>query len=329
MHSASLVLAASEHQLDEESVVMSDQARSKRRSHKICMISPDDVTHDSAGAEPRATGSSTRATTSRLVTFVGARSAAYFLGTCVAMASFAGCHGDTEVPQLAQVAQQQTYIPPGAAHVFTDLAPADHILPATARDYLPGSGEVRADGSYRYSLPLEVPPGRGEVTPQLSLEYSSRSGNGPLGVGWNVGGLSAIHQCDAIVATDEIAAEGDRLCLDGALMVQIGTNEFRTENDMIAKIVRLSDSEFDWKVYLKDHRIRYYESTSDSGDDEPDSFPLAEEHDRSGNIARYMYKDTTPPLVQAIITPFTTAALRRSARSSSTTSHAPIRSRAA
>ncbi|XXT58655.1 hypothetical protein WMF28_39685 [Sorangium sp. So ce590] len=85
------------------------------------------------------------------------------------MASFAGCHGDSEIPQVAQVAQQQTYIPPGPAYEFTDLSPAAHILPATARDYLPGSGGVQADGSYHYSLPIEVPPGRGEVTPQLSL----------------------------------------------------------------------------------------------------------------------------------------------------------------
>ncbi|MGK4003467.1 SpvB/TcaC N-terminal domain-containing protein [Sorangium sp. So ce1036] len=231
---------------------------------------------------------------------VNARFAAYLLGSCVVMASFAGCHGDSEVPQIAQVTQQQTYVPPDPAHVFTDLDPAAHILPATARDHLPGSGEVRADGSYHYALPLEVPPGRGEVTPQLSLEYSSRAGNGPLGVGWNVGGLSAIHPCDAIVATDELAAEGDRLCLDGALMVEIGEREFRTENDMIAKIVRLSHSDFNWKVYLKDHRIRYYGRVSDNGDDKTHSFPLAEEHDRSGNIARYAYRDTAPPLVQSI-----------------------------
>ncbi|WP_437598933.1 hypothetical protein WMF28_39680 [Sorangium sp. So ce590] len=102
------------------------------------------------------------------------------------------------------------------------------------------------------------------------------------------------------MATDVIAVEGERLCLDGALMVQIGAFEFRTENDMIAKMVRLGDSDFNWMVYLKDHRIRYYGRTYDQGDDKTDSFPLAEEHDRSGNIAQYTYKDTAPPIVQSI-----------------------------
>ncbi|WP_437685110.1 RHS repeat-associated core domain-containing protein [Sorangium sp. So ce176] len=286
--------------LDEESLVMSNKPRSKIRPPEPSMAS-----RDGAGVEPRATRSSTRSMASRREALVGARAAAALVVSCVAMASFAGCHGDSKIPQVeqvAQVGQQQTYVPPDPAHVFTDLAPAAHILPATARDYLPGSGEVGADGAYHYALPLEVPPGRGDVTPQLSLGYSSRSGNGPLGVGWNVGGLSTIHPCDAIVATDGIAAEGDRLCLDGALMVQIGAFEFRTENDMIAKIVRLGDSDFNWKVYLKDHRIRYYGRTysSDGNDDKVHSFPLAEEHDRSGNIARYLYKDTAPPLVQSI-----------------------------
>jgi len=49
---------------------------------------------------------------------------------------------------------------------------------------------------------LWVPVGRSAVTPQLSLPYSSRAGNGLLGVGWLLGGLSAISWCRRTIAQD-------------------------------------------------------------------------------------------------------------------------------
>src|SRR3954447_1842571 len=51
-----------------------------------------------------------------------------------------------------------------------------------------GLGETfQADpftGSGRFALPLELPPGRGGLTPSLALSYASGQGNGPFGLGW-------------------------------------------------------------------------------------------------------------------------------------------------
>jgi hypothetical protein len=215
------------------------------------------------------------------------------------MAMLAGC--DVDLPNIGKATRAtrvvKTIPEPAKPHSFPELTPGAHIEPATARDYLPGRGEVIHDGSYRYSLPLDVPPGRGEVTPRLSLDYSSRAGNGALGVSWGVGGLSMIHPCDSIIALDGIAAEGDEVCLDGARLIEIAPNEFRTEHDQIAKIVRLTaDPAFAWKVDLKDHRIRYYAKKTAASNDSP----LAEEHDRSGNFARYAYTNGRPRLIQSI-----------------------------
>jgi hypothetical protein len=58
------------------------------------------------------------------------------------------------------------------------------------------------------------------------LNYSSQSGNGIAGVGWNVSGLSVITRCPATQATDSIRGgvnldANDKLCMDGQrLMVQ-------------------------------------------------------------------------------------------------------------
>jgi hypothetical protein len=59
--------------------------------------------------------------------------------------------------------------------------------------------EFRVDesGAATYSIPLYGVPGTAGVTPQLSLNYSSQGGDGPLGKGWSIGGVSAISRCRA------------------------------------------------------------------------------------------------------------------------------------
>ncbi|QEL82827.1 toxin (plasmid) [Bacillus sp. JAS24-2] len=56
-----------------------------------------------------------------------------------------------------------------------------------------GMGETTSapgsDGMARFSVPLPVTSGR-YLTPDLSLSYNSGNGNGPFGMGWNIGVMS-------------------------------------------------------------------------------------------------------------------------------------------
>ncbi len=83
---------------------------------------------------------------------------------------------------------------------------------------------VSLDGAAQISIPLWVPPGRRGLQPSLALSYSSRAGNGPLGAGWSLSGVSAITACRRTPSAD--GAYGgrypDRLCLDGQRLVEIG-----------------------------------------------------------------------------------------------------------
>jgi hypothetical protein len=45
-------------------------------------------------------------------------------------------------------------------------------------------------GQISYSVPLDLPAGRGGFGPGLSLTYSGDLGNGPLGVGWSLGQIA-------------------------------------------------------------------------------------------------------------------------------------------
>ena len=67
---------------------------------------------------------------------------------------------------------------------------------------LPGEGGVSATGEYQYRIPVEAPAGRAGVQPSLALVHGSRGGNGHLGVGRQLHGLSEINRCARTFATE-------------------------------------------------------------------------------------------------------------------------------
>ncbi|MEV6282747.1 FG-GAP-like repeat-containing protein [Kribbella sp. NPDC051770] len=105
-----------------------------------------------------------------------------------------------------------------------------------------GVASVGATGVAEYEVPLTVVPGRAGFEPKLSLKYSSQSGNGQLGMGFNLSGLSQISLCAKSVADDQVA-QGVQFtgvgpfCLDGQRLIaktgQYGANgtEYRTLPD--------------------------------------------------------------------------------------------------
>jgi len=150
-----------------------------------------------------------------------------------------------------------------------------------------GSGTVTSDGAAQYTLPLWVPPGRAGIQPDLSLVYNSSGGNGLLGVGWSLTGLSQITRCRKTFLQDgdpqavhfNGGNNGDRLCLNGQRLVVVGGldgatstygadwTEYRTENDIHAKIVSYASDAYGpglFKVYLKDGRILTFGGLPDS-----------------------------------------------------------------
>jgi RHS repeat-associated protein len=83
-----------------------------------------------------------------------------------------------------------------------------------------GRFAVSQSGAASYRIPLWTPPGVGRVGPALSLAYDSRAGNGVLGVGWSLDGLSVITRCNRSRAQDGAPSPVtnsllDRYCLDG------------------------------------------------------------------------------------------------------------------
>ena len=129
------------------------------------------------------------------------------------------------------------------------------------------------------------------MTPSLSLSYSSTAGNGLLGVGWALhGGVSAITPCSKTIAVDGFAEARSALCTDGARLVDIGNDEWRTESDRFARITEIG-SGTGYKVELKDGRILRYTTPMTGLDSNLGAnFALTSEEDRDNNAINYHYE---------------------------------------
>src|SRR5690349_17193886 len=65
-----------------------------------------------------------------------------------------------------------------------------------------GTWSVSDNGAATYTIPMFTPPGTAGLTPGLAFVYSSNNGNGALGVGWGLSGLSRIERCPGIWASN-------------------------------------------------------------------------------------------------------------------------------
>ncbi|WP_406828404.1 RHS repeat-associated core domain-containing protein [Microbulbifer sp. ARAS458-1] len=141
---------------------------------------------------------------------------------------------------------------------------------------LPGEFRVSESGAASYQIPLSLPAGTAGVAPQLSINYSSQSGNGLLGHGWALSGLSAITRCRQTLGQDGQArpitwSDEDRFCLDGQrLLVVEGEygaigSLYRTEIDSFALIqLRNNQNGMFFTVERKDGSISYFGATEDA-----------------------------------------------------------------
>jgi len=141
-----------------------------------------------------------------------------------------------------------------------------------------GSFSVSETGAATYAIPIQVPPGTSGMEPKLALTYNSQGGNGLLGVGWSLSGLSAITRCPRTMPQDGVRGSvnydlNDRYCLDGQRLIAIsgayGGNgtEYRTEQESFLKAVSYGSAgngPASFKVWTRDGLVMEYGATANS-----------------------------------------------------------------
>jgi RHS repeat-associated protein len=204
----------------------------------------------------------------------------------------------------ASALQAPAYDPSKVAHPSA-------TVPAGATRYAAVRGELSVSdaGSANYEIPLEVVMGRGGFQPTLSIRYSSSSGgNGQLGVGFALTGLSQISRCPRIVADDGIAQgvqlnANDRFCLNGQKLVLVqGTYgsdgaEYRTLPDSHVRVrsfrpqstTKAGPAHF--VVWTADGQVQEYGGGGNAViiRDAHYAWPITRALDRSNNVIAYDY----------------------------------------
>jgi len=143
---------------------------------------------------------------------------------------------------------------------------------------LEGVHSISPSGAMVYTLPIITPEGAGGLKPNLSIVYNSQAGNGLLGIGWNLVGLSSIQRVgrnlfsDGEIAQIEFSVD-DRFVIDGQRLIAIngtyGANGtiYATETETYSKITSYgatTNGPEKFIVQTKDGLTIEYGNTSDS-----------------------------------------------------------------
>jgi Salmonella virulence plasmid 65kDa B protein/FG-GAP-like repeat len=137
-----------------------------------------------------------------------------------------------------------------------------------------GAHSVSLTGSASYSIPINIAAGTQGMMPSLAIGYNSHAGNGLLGMGWNLGGLSAISRSgkdiyhEGTVSTVENTDGTDFYTLDGnRLTLKSGTygssgSTYSTEEETFSQITLNGAGLSTWfKVETKDGKVLEYGNT--------------------------------------------------------------------
>jgi RHS repeat-associated protein len=150
--------------------------------------------------------------------------------------------------------------------------------PPVAIGATPATADVTQNGTATYSIPIQLPKGTAGLTPDLALSYSSGSGNGLLGVGWNLTGLGTIARCPKTIAQDGVTlgvqlTAADEYCLNGNRLRRVSGTQgavgsmYRTELETFALVTVVTATTTGpevWRVQTKDGLIYEYGGTANS-----------------------------------------------------------------
>lgn len=179
---------------------------------------------------------------------------------------------------------------------------------------IPGSVNVSASGGATYQIPIYTPPGKDGVQPQISIGYNSQGGNGILGMGWGLSGLSAISLVSSnyyldgtydgvsLGPNDQFALDGNRLILESGAH-GFGTATYNTESETFSDIIILVSpltGRYYFLVTTRDGTVMEYGYTPDSYVDvdiegqtfsKPYMWRLSKITDVNGNYMSFVYNE--------------------------------------
>jgi RHS repeat-associated protein len=186
-----------------------------------------------------------------------------------------------------------------------------------------GNFNVNPAGGASYTIPIDVLPGVNGLAPSLSLVYSSNSGSGVAGYGWQIGGISVVSRAgqnyynDGAVRGIELDYN-DRYLIDGQRLVLAPSTgswgghltTYQTETDIFTRVQSQYSSGNGPQKFMaqtKSGLKNLYGFTNDGcqkidGYSEIINWFVTETQDLYGNIISYAYVKDNNTVYPAEIT---------------------------
>lgn len=173
-----------------------------------------------------------------------------------------------------------------------------------------GNIEVNGSGQLEFTLPIALPPAVKSVAPQVNLIYTSGSGNGIAGYGWNISGITSISRIGRNIEkdgeirgirldySDYYSFNGQRLILKSGEYGRNGA-EYITEkfsNVKIKSVGTLSGVAWQgpeyWEVTFEDGSQAWYGATASGASNArtPNEYNIVKWKDAQGNTINYNYE---------------------------------------
>lgn len=164
--------------------------------------------------------------------------------------------------------------------------------------------DVGSSGAAGYSIPIHIPPGTEGVQPNIAIQYNSQGGNGILGHGWGISGItSSIRRVSKTTYHDGTVSafeknDKDALMLDGKRLKCVTLNHFqnnaryKTESEDFSNITLKRSSDIKFVVQTKDGWTLNYEDLFRPGSSIHDSYiwRITKATDPYGNYIEYVYE---------------------------------------
>lgn len=169
--------------------------------------------------------------------------------------------------------------------------------------------DVSTMGAATLNIPIVSASGHGTVSPQVAVSYSSQAGNGVVGYGFNISGLSVINRVPGDIyhdglatrivhgAADKFSIDGQRLILTSGSQGTVGAM-YKMESDPVSTVsVKSGGYGLYFMVTTADGRTMTYGNTtssrqdyrSKSGETVCNAWYLSRVEDVLGNYADYTY----------------------------------------
>lgn len=163
---------------------------------------------------------------------------------------------------------------------------------------IPISSSISSTGSVNYSVPVEIYPGINGFQPQLSIVYNNQAGDGVIGVGWGLSGLSSISRIGQSIYYDKksqgvVMTKNDPFTLDGQRLIKLSETatqiKYETEQGYIkVNAVLNGDIIRYFEVYYPNGSKAVYGNNSNNTYNYL-TYPVTSFSDMRGNTISYSY----------------------------------------